>query len=212
MKKYKLQLLLIFIIILIIFSTFSSNTQTINAQEIIISNDVALQLAISYSTNDGLMGGAIIPPEKIYGQITTYNEAIQFVSSRPIDLNTKQYEIKDRIVWLILLEGKFVEYVPPSAGGDISATEVIHNQMVIILDGTTGEIMREILISPQRVLPVTGLLVLESQETANVEIPTLAPISTEKPYPTLTPIPAETIEAITETVISTPTETITSTP
>ncbi|MBM3181687.1 MAG: hypothetical protein FJZ86_15250 [Chloroflexi bacterium] len=209
MKKNNLRLLLTMVLIVLIAVSFSSRAETTKAQTIAISGDAALELALSYSMDDGLMGGRLTLPEKVYGEVMTYDEAVQFVSNRPIDPNTKKYEMRNKLVWLIVLEGKFVEYVPSSPDGAIPATEILHNQMAIILDGKTGEIMREILVSPQRKLPVTNLPVLQKSNSAASELPTRNPILTEIPYPTLVPSLNEIIK---EVVTPIPTEIVTPTP
>ena len=209
MKKNNLRLLLTMGLIVLIAISFSSRAETTTAQTIAISGDAALELALSYSMDDGLMGGRLTLPEKVYGEVMTYDEAVQFVSNRPIDPNTKKYEMRNKLVWLIVLEGKFVEYVPSSPEGAISATEILHNQMAMILDGKTGEIMKEVLVSPQRILLVTNLPVLQKTDSAVSELPTRNPISTEIPYPTLTPSSNERIKEAatsisTETIIPAP--------
>ncbi|HMV96979.1 MAG TPA: hypothetical protein PKJ84_08245 [Anaerolineales bacterium] len=149
-----------------------------------VSESLALDLAFSYS-KDTRLGGWLVPPEKAYGQVMTYDEAMLFVFGKSVEPNTKEYEKRNKTIWLIVLEGEFVEHVPASAGGDIPATEIIHKQMIIFLDGETGEIMREILPSPQMELPVTNLPVLQKTNEEFPVLPTRAPALTEVPYPTL---------------------------
>lgn len=209
MKKNNLRLFLTIALIVLIAVSFSSRAESTKAQTTTISDGAALELALSYSMDDGLMGGRLTPPEKVYGEVMTYDEAVQFVSSRPIDPNTKKYEMRNKLVWLIVLEGEFIEHVPPSAGGDIPATEIVHNQMAIILDGKTGEIMRRMLPPTQIKLPVTNLPVLQKTDSAAPELPTSNPISTEVPYPTLASSSNETIK---EVVTPIPMEMITPTP
>jgi len=117
----------------------------------------------------------------------TYGQAVQFVLGRSIDLNTQEYKIRNNAVWLLVLAGEFVEHVPSSADGIIPAKDVIHHQMAIILDGNTGEIIGRVMISPQKVLLVSSLPVLIESSDALPALPTKGPISTEVPYPTLSP-------------------------
>lgn len=204
MKKNNLRSFLTMLLIILITMSFVLHTKSTKAQTSTISSDLALDLALSYSKDNGL-DGWLTPPEKSYGQVMTYKEAIRFVSGKPIDPNTKEYKKQNKIIWLIVLEGEFIEHVPPSVGGNIPAKEVAHNQMVIILDGNTGDIMRQVLVSPKRKLHVTNLPVLQKTDKELPALPTRGSISTEIPYPTLSP---ESITAPEET----PTPTKTPTP
>jgi len=186
MKKNNLSLFLAITLVPITIGIVL-NVRSTNAQTSVIPNGLALDLALSYSMDDGLMGGALNPPAKVYGQVMTYEEAVKFVLNKPIDSNTQNYKTLNKTVWLVVLEGEFVEHVPPSADGIIPAKEVIHNQMAIILDGNTGEIMRRILLSPQIKLSVANLPVLQKTNAPLPALPTSVPISTEVPYPTLPP-------------------------
>ena len=191
MKKYRSQLLFaISIGLALIAVSVNVNLNKTRAQTSLIPSTLALELAQSYSIDDGLIGGALTPSSKAYGQVMTYEEAIQFVFGKPIDSNTQIYTIREKAVWLIILEGEFVSHAPASADGVIPAKDVIHSQMGVILDATTGEILRRTLISPEKELPVTDLPVLEGiaeQDTPFI-LPTPAPVSTEIPfYQTLTP-------------------------
>jgi hypothetical protein len=165
---------------------------TTKAQSSTIDENFALELALSYSMDDGLIGGAIQPPQKMYGQTMTYNEAFQFVSGRAIEPNTKQFEKRNLIVWLVVLEGEFIEHVPASPDGTIPASEVIHEQMTIIMEGNTGDLMRKTLISPDRKLPATLLPILErtdSEQPAPSIIVIEPQIIFVTPFPTLTALP-----------------------
>jgi len=205
MKKNKWQIFLITAIITLTIIGFSLRIDATKAQTTTISDDLALDIALSLS-RDNRLGGWLSSPEKAYGQVMIYDDAVRFVFGKPIDPNTEQYKKRDEIVWLIVLEGEFIEHVPPSAGGDIPAKEVIHNQMVIILDGKTGDIMRRVWLSPQIKLPVTNLPVLQKADKELSELPTSILISTDAPYPTLA-----MIELPTELPVESPTETPTPT-
>ena len=182
-------LLLLLVLTVLAASVFSVQFDNTKAQTSSISEDAALVLAISYSADDGLVGGAVAPPEKIYGQIMTYNEAVLFVLNKPIGQNTTKNEMRNNIVWLIVLDGEFVEHVPPSPDGSIPAIDIAHNQMAIILDGKTGDILRRILPPSHIKLSVANLPLLETTDNIAPDLPTQIPISTEIPFPTLTPSP-----------------------
>ena len=161
-----------------------ASVKELEAQIMAIPGDLALHLALESSKDEGL-GGWQIPPEKVYGQVVTYSKAVQFIFDKPIDSSTKEYEKRDKTVWLVAFEGKFVEHVPTSAGGDIPAKDVIHNQLAVILDGNTGEVMRQVMPSPQTKLPFSNLPILQSTRKSLPPLPTRGPILTEEPYPTL---------------------------
>lgn len=181
MKKKILPLILTIALIL----TSCSKVKESEAEPMTkVSGRLALELAFSGSKDDGF-DGWLVPPEKAYGQVMTYDEAMLFVFGKPVEPNTKEFEKRNKTVWLIVLEGEFVEHVPASVGGDIPAKEVIHDQMVMLLDGETGEILREILPSPKMELPVNNLPVLQKTEEELPVLPTQIPIFTEVPYPTL---------------------------
>ena len=155
------------------------------AQTSVIPADLALDRALTYSQDDGWVGGAAAPPQEVRGEPMTYGQAVEFVFGRPIDPNDGIYEIRDYPVWVVVLRGKFIEHVPSSADGSIPAKDVVHNQMVVILDGNTGEIMERVMISPREFLPVNGLPMLIRSSEPLPPLPTKGPISTEVPYPTL---------------------------
>ncbi len=185
--RSKLYFAIVLIFTLLILSVVLRANDT-NAQTSIIAESLALNRALAYSVDDGLMGGSLPTSSvTVYGQDMPYGEAVQFVLGRPIDSNTQNYKNRNKVVWLLVLEGKFVEHVPPSADGSIPAKEVIHNQMVIILDGSTGEIMRRMLLSPQIKLSTANLPALQRSTGALPALPTKDLILTEVPYPTLAP-------------------------
>ena len=62
-------------------------------------------------------------------------------------------------VWLVVLEGKFIEHVPP-APQNIPAKDVEHSQMALILDAKTGDAFESVLVSPQLPLDISTLPVL----------------------------------------------------
>ncbi len=156
------------------------------AQTSIIPSNVAISLALSYSKDDGLVGGLVGQPAEMYGKVMTYSEATEYVLSQPINPGDGIAKISGNPVWLIILQGKIVEHVPSAP--DIPAKDVIHNQMAVIIDGNTGEILERILISPQTTLSLASLPVLTMPSGTVPAAPTKMPIFTEIPLPTATPI------------------------
>ena len=155
------------------------------AQTSVIPADVAVNLALSYGKDDGYVGGLVDQPTGIYGRVLTYGEAVQYIFARPVNPNDGMAKIQNHPVWLIILQGKFVEHVPAAA--DIPAKDVIHDQMALIMDGNTGEIIERVLIAPQMKLPITTLQALAVPAGTAAPAPTRSNISTEVPFPTTTP-------------------------
>lgn len=132
-----------------------------SAQSSVIPESLAVDRALVYTQDDGQFGGALVKPAEIRGQVMTYGQAVQFIYGRPISSGDVVTKIRDYPVWLVILEGEFVEHVPASADGKIPSKEILHTQMAIILDGNTGEVMEEVMISPQKKLSVSTLRLLK---------------------------------------------------
>ena len=158
-----------------------------NAQSSVIPASLAVDRALTYALEDGQIGGMTTKPTDVRGQVMTYGQAVQLIFGKPIGSNDAVAKIRDYPVWLVILQGEFIEHVPSSADGSIPSKDILHTQMAIILDGNTGEIIERIMISPQKTLSVGSLPVLTESSDSLPAFPTKGPISTEVPYPTLNP-------------------------
>ena len=173
------------LVMLLLVLILSMGINKTGAQTSVIPASLALDRALTFARDDGWVGGAVAQPAEARGQAMTYGQAVELIFGRPIDPNDSIYKNRDLQVWVVVLHGKFIEHVPSSADGSIPAKDVVHNQMVIILDGNTGEIMERVMISPQKVLSVANLPILSKSAEPLPPLPTKGPISTEVPYPTL---------------------------
>ena len=158
-----------------------------NAQSSLIPEGVAVERALIYAQEEGPIGGATEKPVEIRGEVMPYGQAVQFVFGASISSSDSNSKIRDDPVWLIILRGTFVEHVPSSADGGIPAKDLLHTQMAIILDGNSGELLDQVMISAQKTLPVNQFPVLTESTDALPTVPTKGAISTEMPYPTLSP-------------------------
>jgi hypothetical protein len=157
-----------------------------NPQSSLIPKSVAVARALRYAQESGPAGVAETPVE-IRGQVLPYGQAVQFVFGTPISSKDANAKIRNELVWLVILQGTFVEHVPSSADGAIPAKDILHTQMVIILDANSGELLEQVMISPQKTLPVNQFPVLTESTDTLPALPTKGAISTEMPYPTLRP-------------------------
>lgn len=155
------------------------------AQTSTVPADVAVSQALANTNDDGFFGGAVVAPSKLQGQLMTFDEARQFVLGRSIDASDGVSKFRNYPVWLIVLEGQFVEHVPAVPG--IPGKEVMHSQMAIIIDANTAEVMEKYLISPDQRLPTDSLQVLTIPSGVVPPVPTMAPVRTDVPLPTVTP-------------------------
>ena len=158
-----------------------------SAQTSIVPASLAVQRSLDAANFQGPAGGAIAPPTEARGQVMTYGQAVQFIFGRPMDPNQSTAKLKDYPVWLVMLQGQFVEHVPAAADGSIPAKDVMHSQMAVILDGNTAEVLEQVMVSPANVLSVSAFPVLPLHSDSIPLGPTQGPISTEAPYPTLSP-------------------------
>jgi hypothetical protein len=170
---------LILIIAVLIVGSGMAQTTTIPAS-------TAINLALSYSKDGGKVGGLVDPPTKMFGKLMTYVEAV-YIFGQPINPGDAIAKMANNPVWLVVLQGKIVEHVPPAP--DIPEKDVMNTQMALIIDGNSGKVVERILISPQTTLSVASLPVLISPSGAVPPPPTKGPIFTEVPLPTATPIP-----------------------
>ena len=179
-QLFMMLLVLPLMILIVIIGIRSTSAQTS-----VIPESLALDRALAYAMDDMMVGGAITEPTEVRGRIMNYGQAVQFVFGTPISPNEGTYKIRNYAVWLVVLKGEFIEHVPSSADGSIPSKDVIHDQMVVILDGNTGEIIERVMISPQKALLVSNLPLLNKSSGPLPALPTKGPISTEAPYPTL---------------------------
>ena len=157
------------------------------AQTSTIPTSVATNLALSYSKDDGRVGGLVSQPVQMFGKLMTYEEAVQYVFGQPVGSSDAIAKIGNNPVWLVVLQGKIVEHVPPAP--DIPAKDIMHTQMAVIIDGNSGEVIERVLISPQITLSVASLPVLVLPSGTVAPAPTRGPIFMEIPLPTATSVP-----------------------
>jgi hypothetical protein len=150
----------------------------------VIPASVAVTRAIAIAYEQSPNGGAVAPPTEARGQATSYGEAYQFIFKRPPDAADSAAPNPVYPVWLVVLQGQFVEHVPASADGSIPAKDVLHSQLAIILDGDTTQSIDRVMIPPTQPLDVSALPVLP--------LPTGAPAATTTPQPTSIFAPAPT--------------------
>jgi hypothetical protein len=153
-------------------------------QTAVIPASVAMDRALAIANEPGPSGGSLTPPTEARGQISTYGQAYQFIFNQPLDPQDSAALGAAYPVWLVVLQGQFVEHVPASADGSIPAKDVLHSQMAIILDGDTTQSLARVMISPTQPLDVSSLPVLP--------LPTGAPAATTTPAPTSIFAPAPT--------------------
>jgi hypothetical protein len=123
------------------------------APALAISAESAVARALASARDDGF-GGYVEPPEKIFGKQMTLGEAREYVFGANAGETTERPASDP--VWLVVLEGKFVEHVPP-APLDIPAKDVAHSLMALFIDVQSGEVFEQIMISPQQTLDVSTL-------------------------------------------------------
>lgn len=152
------------------------------AQTSAISADVAVSQALLSAKDDGLFGGFVNQPTMVQGQFMTFERARQMILGQSLNADEEMVKWRDYPVWLIVLEGKFVEHVPSAP--NIPAKDVLHSQMALIIDANTAELMEKYLISPQQRLSTASLPTLSIPLGTIPPAPTQAPISTTAPLPT----------------------------
>jgi hypothetical protein len=182
----RLILFWVFVVILI-GAIIVMRHRTVSTKTSVIPASLARDCALASATDDKQVGGAVIPPTDVRGQVMTYGKAVQFIFGRPNSSDEGMAKIRDHLVWIVVLQGEFIEHVPASADSSIPAKDVIHSQMALLIDGNTGEMIERVMISPQKTLPVEVLPVLLPNSGTSLPLPTAGPIVTEAPFPTLSP-------------------------
>ena len=153
----------------------------------VIPASVIVNRALQIANEQGpSSGGSLTPPTEARGQVTTYGQAYQFIFNQPPPSGTSAPN-PIYPVWLVVLQGQFVEHVPASAGGSIPAKDVLHSQMAIILDGDTTESLATVMVAPGQPLDVSSLPVLPLPTGALAATTTPVPTSFFAPAPTQTP-------------------------
>jgi hypothetical protein len=149
----------------------------------VLPADIVVDRALAVANAQGPDGGAVAPPTEARGQTMSYGQAVQFVLGRPLAAAEAVTRTAAYPVWLVVLQGQFVEHVPAAADGSAPAKDVLHSQMAIILDGDTTESLRRIMIAPAQPLDVSSLPLLT--------LPSGTPEPTTTPYvnPALIPTP-----------------------
>jgi len=175
------------IVVILIILTIVIGMKVTSAQSSVIPESLAVDRALIYAQEGGPIGGAAEKPVEIRGEVMPYGQAVQFVFGASISSSDSKAKIRDDPVWLIILRGTFVEHAPASADGAIPAKDLLHTQMAIILDGNSGELLDQVMISPHKTLPMNQFPVLTESTDALLALPTKGAISTEMPYPTLSP-------------------------
>ena len=131
--------------------------KTVLAKPAIISADAAVNLALSYG-NSNIYLEWDNRPSGIFGKVMKYGEAVQYKTTQPIPPQENIARMSDVPVWLILLQGNFVEHIPAAPGSPgIPEKEIHHNQIALIIDGVSGEIIETFWVSPQEALSMISL-------------------------------------------------------
>ena len=126
---------------------------TILAEPSIISADVVVNLALSYG-NFNIYLEWDNRPSGIFGKEMKYGEAVQYKTTQPIPPQENIARMSDVPVWLILLQGNYVEHIPAAPGSPgIPEKEIHHNQIALIIDGVSGDFIEAFWVSPQEGLP-----------------------------------------------------------
>ena len=156
MNKRILRWLVIGAAVIIAAVLLFSQVRPVVAPALAISAETAVARALVAARDDGL-GGYAEPPARVFGKPMTLTEARRFV----FGANTGAYNDRppDAPVWLVVLEGKFIEHVP-AAPQNIPAKDVEHNQMALFIDATSGEVFERTMISPQQTLDTASLPLL----------------------------------------------------
>ena len=147
----------------------------------------AVNLALSYG-NINIYLEWDNRPSGIFGKVMKYGEAVQYKTTQPIPPQENIARMSDVPVWLILLQGNFVEHVPAAPGSPgIPEKQVIHKQIALIIDGVSGDIIESFWVSPQEALSINSLPALTPPTGTVLPSPTQAPIYTAVPLPTTGP-------------------------
>ena len=160
---------------------------TILAEPSIISADVVVNLALSYG-NSNIYLEWDNRPSGIFGKEMKYGQAVQYKTTQPIPPQENIARMSDVPVWLILLQGNYVEHIPAAPGSPgIPEKEIHHNQIALIIDGVSGDFIEAFWVSPQEGLPFKSLPALTPPSGTVPPAPTQGPIHTAVPLPTLGP-------------------------
>lgn len=153
MNKRTLRWLVIGTAVIIAAVLFFSQVRPVVAPVLVISAETAAARALAAAQDDGF-GGYAEPPGKIFGKQMTLAEARRFV----FGANAGAYNDRpaSEAVWLVVLEGKFIEHVP-AAPPDIPARDVEHSQMALLIDAKSGEVFERTMIAPQQTLDTSTL-------------------------------------------------------
>ena len=161
--------------------------KTVLAQPAIISADTAVNQALSYG-NSNIYLEWDNRPSGIFGKVMKYGQAVQYKTTQPIPPQENIAKMSDVPVWLILLQGNFVEHVPAAPGSPgIPEKVIIHNQISLIINGVSGDIIETFWVSPQEALSMNSLPALTPPSGTVSPAPTQGPIHTAVPLPTTGP-------------------------
>lgn len=160
-----------------------------------ISADVAVTRAIeSLRYGDPTHDPVFAAPTQIRGKLMTFDEANQFVFSRPLSPNTSVGKERGKSVWLIALwvDGTSHSAAVPAARGSsaIPAKVVRFSLAIEILDATTGLQLMGSMTSPEQHPNVQSLPLL-SRPQGTVVVPTSPPIQYVTPALRATPPPGQ---------------------
>lgn len=161
--------------------------KTVLAKPAIISADTAVKLALSYG-NSNIYLEWDNQPSGIFGKVMKYGEAVQYKTTQPIPPQENVARMSDVPVWLILLQGNFVERIPAAPGlPGIPEKDINHNQIALIIRGVSGDIIEAFWVSPQEALPFKSLPALMPPSGTVPPAPTQGSIHTAVPLPTTGP-------------------------
>ena len=161
--------------------------KSVLAKPAIISADAAVNLALTHG-NSNIYLEWDNQPSGIFGKVMQYGEAVQYKTTQPIPSQENIARMSDVPVWLILLQGNFVEHIPAAPGSPgIPEKDVYHHQIALIIDGVSGDFIEAFWVSPQEALSMNSLPALTPPSGTVPPAPTQAPIYTAVPLPTTGP-------------------------
>lgn len=185
-KRWSLLIVSLLLFLTLVLAVPYFNDGVESAQTPAISPDAAVDLALRYAADDGPIGGLKGKPTEIRGKVMSYEQANYLITGRAIPSNTARSKIATNRAWIIVFFGNVIEHVPAALGNkNIPAKDIQHNEMAVILDGVTGDIIERALFPATKELNAKSLPVLTLPNGLVSGIPTGLPIRTVPPLPTL---------------------------
>lgn len=96
--------------------------------------DVAVQFALESQSADGPIGHLVGTPDRIYGELTTLDNAYTRVNGTPLLAGSQMYRQRERRVWLIVTHGKWLLHIPGAHGDPANGTPTIASKDLKVPD------------------------------------------------------------------------------